>query len=42
MYLKARNYVGHHVLLKRGKVTLERAKEKQLLNRYIKKEQGGI
>ena len=38
MYLKARNYVGHNVLLKRGKIKIEKAKEKKDLAKYIKKD----
>ena len=34
MYRKARNYVGHHMLLKSGKITMEKAKEKKALAKY--------
>lgn len=34
MYRKARNYVGHHMLLKQGKITMEKAKEKKALAKY--------
>ena len=36
MSKKARNYVGNNVLLVKGKLTMEKAREKQKFKKYIK------
>ena len=37
MYQKARNYVGHNVLLKKGKVFKVKAKENEKMANYLMK-----
>ena len=39
MFKKAKHYVGHHVLVKEGVVTMQKAKEKKGLRPYMAKNQ---